>query len=623
MPGSRLVDIIGTIELFQDLSREEHSQIAIAMNIETAPEGTYLFRENEPRLRFMAIIEGRIELTKDDTFGGNESIVTFGPGDFLGEGALFDDSPHATSARAVDHVTVGWMDRPRFEQLCREYSNVQLRMMPRLIQVIARRMQETTSNLVREAAQYVSGKTRLEHDLLGERQVPWEAYYGIQTMRGMENFHITGVPLSHYPRLIDALAMVKMAAARANGDLGLLSEEVADAIWSAGQEVIYGKLHHQFILDVIQGGAGTSINMNVNEVLANRALELMGKQRGDYDHCHPLNHVNRSQSTNDAIPTALKVAVIYGNRELVRSLQRLISAFRAKGEEFSGVLKLGRTQLQDAVPMTLGQEFEAYAVTLEDEISHLNMNADTLLPVNLGGTAIGTGLNAPEGFTGKAIEYLRKISGIEVRRSRNLIEATQDTSGFVMYSSTLKHLATKLSKISNDLRLLSSGPRAGLNEINLPKLQPGSSIMPGKVNPVIPEVVNQIAFKVIGNNLAVTMASEAGQLQLNVMLPVIGASIFESIEMLKNGMNTLTHRCIKGITANEEICMDYVRNSTGLVTALNPVLGYEQSSALAKEALEKNRGIYELVLEKGLLSKEELDNLLDPLNMTTPQARRS
>ncbi|HOI88303.1 MAG TPA: aspartate ammonia-lyase [Lentimicrobium sp.] len=473
--------------------------------------------------------------------------------------------------------------------------------------------------MISSAAQYESGRTRTEHDLLGFREVPYEYYYGIQTLRALENFNISGVQLNFYPVLAESLAMVKLAAAKANHELGLLSKSLSDAIVRACNEIINGKYTFHFVVDMIQGGAGTSTNMNANEVIANRALEILGYERGQYEHCHPNNHVNLSQSTNDAYPTAIKIALIRSNEKLVEVLRSLIESFSMKAREFSHVIKMGRTQLQDAVPMTLGQEFEAYAVMLEEEIDRLNQNVQLFLEVNMGGTAIGTGINADPAYSETVIKYLKEITGKPIVLAHNLVEATQDTGAFIMYSSAVKRLAVKLSKISNDLRLLSSGPRAGLNEINLPPMQPGSTIMPGKVNPVIPEVVNQIAFKVIGNDLTVTMAAEAGQLELNVMEPIIVYSLFESIEMLKNGMSTLNHRCIKGITANEERCREMVYNSIGLITALNPVIGYEASNKLAKEALVKNRSVYELVLENNLMSKEELDRVLDPANMIGPR----
>ncbi|MDD3567957.1 MAG: aspartate ammonia-lyase [Bacteroidales bacterium] len=472
--------------------------------------------------------------------------------------------------------------------------------------------------MINPAAQYESGSTRREHDLLGDRDVPSEFYYGVQTLRAIENFNISGVTLSFYPNLIDALAIVKEAAAEANFELGLLSKDVRDAIVKACEDIKNGKFHNHFAVDMIQGGAGTSTNMNANEVIANRALEILGYEKGQYEYCHPNNHVNLSQSTNDAYPTAVKIALINSNKKLIAVLNTLVESFSAKAKEFAHIIKMGRTQLQDAVPMTLGQSFEAYAVTLAEEIERLNQNAQLFLEVNMGATAIGTGINSEPEYTEKVMKHLKRISGLDVVLASNLVEATQDTGAFVMYSSAVKRLAVKLSKICNDLRLLSSGPRTGINEINLPPMQPGSSIMPGKVNPVIPEVVNQIAFKVIGNDLAVTMAAEGGQLELNVFEPIIVQSLFESIEMLKNGMNTLKYRCVDGITANEERCRELVHNSIGLVTALNPIIGYEKSTMIAKEALKTGRSVYELVLEHKILTQDQLDRILAPENMIKP-----
>ncbi len=463
---------------------------------------------------------------------------------------------------------------------------------------------------------------RLEHDLLGEREVRSECYYGIQTLRALENFKITGIPLSMFPLFVNSLASVKMAAALTNSALGLLDKRIGDAICGACREIRSGLIHSQFVVDVIQGGAGTSTNMNANEVIANRALEILGHQKGEYEYCHPNNHVNLSQSTNDVYPTALKIAIINSNEDLIEVLKELVESFRAKGDEFANVIKMGRTQLQDAVPMTLGQEFRAYSVTLSEEIERLTQNANLFLEINLGGTAIGTGINADPRYSELAVKNLRKITGLNLKISPDLVEATQDTGAFVIYSSAIKRLAVKLSKISNDLRLLSSGPRAGINEINLPAMQPGSTIMPGKVNPVIPEVVNQICFRAIGNDLTVTLASEAGQLELNAMEPIIAFAIFDSIEMLKNGMRVLKYRCVDGITANVERCREMVENSIGLVTALSPVLGYEKASQLAQEALKKNKGVYELVLSKKLMSKDELDRILSPENMLKPQLKK-
>lgn len=461
--------------------------------------------------------------------------------------------------------------------------------------------------------------TRTEHDLLGEKQVPADAYYGIQTLRGIENFHnLSGITIGDYPKYIKALAMVKWAACKANQELGIIPDNIANAIKEACEELIDGKFVDQFPVDLIQGGAGTSTNMNINEVIANRALELLGHKKGEYQYCHPNNHVNLSQSTNDVFPTAFKLAFIFKNEEIVSTLKLLIKALHAKGKEFKDIIKMGRTQLQDAVPMTVGQEFEAFAVNLSEEVERLNQNSKLFLEVNMGATAIGTGINSEPEYPQKCIKNLRIISGKEFVLASNLIEATPDAGSSVMYSSALKRLAIKLSKICNDLRLLSSGPRCGLNEINLPPMQPGSSIMPGKVNPVIPEVVNQICFRIIGNDLTVTLAAEAAQLQLNVMEPVIVHAIFSSVKMLEKGITLLRTLCIEGITVNVGHCRDMVLNSIGIVTALNPTLGYENSSRIAQRALKENRSVYDLVLEEGLLKKEELDELLKPENMIQP-----
>ena len=462
---------------------------------------------------------------------------------------------------------------------------------------------------------------RLEHDFLGEMRIPSDTYYGIQTYRAVENFPISGVSIASFPELIKALGLVKKASAIANMQFGVLPREIGDAICAACDEIIEGKLHDQFPVDCIQGGAGTSTNMNANEVIANRALELLGHKKGEYEYCHPNNHVNCSQSTNDIYPTALRIALYTMLGQLTGDMAYLQQGFAAKSEEFSDVIKMGRTQLQDAVPMTLGQEFGAYATTIGEDILRVEESRKLLLEVNLGATAIGTSINAPKGYAEVASKALAEVSGIPVVLSTNLIEATWDTGAYVQTSGVLKRIAVKLSKICNDLRLLSSGPRTGINEINLPRLQPGSSIMPGKVNPVIPEVVNQVAFRVIGNDLTVTIASEAGQLELNVMEPIIVHCLFESIEMLINAMNTLREKCIAGITANEEVCRRMVFNSIGLVTALNPYLGYETSSMLAKEALKTGKGIYDLVLEHKLMSEEELHKVLQPENMVHPRKK--
>lgn len=463
---------------------------------------------------------------------------------------------------------------------------------------------------------------RTENDLLGDMQVPADAYYGIQTQRAIDNFHISGVKLYQFPEFIKGLAYVKWAAAETNFQLGLLEEQLKNAIVEAAKEVVSGKFDKEFPIDMIQGGAGTSTNMNINEVLANRALELMGHQKGEYQYCSPNDHVNLSQSTNDAYPTSIRIAAVNSNIKLIVHLRDLIASFRKKGQEFKHVLKMGRTQLQDAVPMTLGQEFEAFAATLEEEVERLTQNCNLMLETNMGATAIGTGINAAPGYAQRCAENLAKVTGLAIFTAPNLIEATPDTGAYVIYSSALKRMAIKISKICNDLRLLSSGPRCGLNEINLPPMQPGSSIMPGKVNPVIPEVMNQVCYRVIGNDLTVTMAAEAGQLQLNVMEPVLTYAIMESMLLLSNGMDTLREKCIDGITANEEHCREMVLNSIGIVTALNPYIGYKNSTKIAKEALETGKSVYNLVLEHNILSKTQLDDILNPENMLAPKAMK-
>lgn len=622
MDVKQISSFLKKVELFKDLIESEIELIAESCELQHFGQGSLLFVENTPRKNLYIIIDGEVELFKKTPFGEEKRLSFFTKYDFLGEGVLIDDSPHSTNARATLNTNALVLSKDKFFEISKSNVNLPVLILSRMAKVISRRMQFTNTRVINLGAQYKSGSTRKEHDLLGDRDVPSEVYYGIQTLRAMENFNISGVSLSFYPVLIEALAMVKIAAANANYELGLLSKPIHSAIVQACREIISGKYHGHFVVDMIQGGAGTSTNMNANEVIANRALEILGYERGEYKYCHPNNHVNLSQSTNDVYPTAIKIAIINSNKKLIEVLSSLIESFHNKAKEFSHIIKMGRTQLQDAVPMTLGQEFESYAVTLEEEIKRLEENSNLFLEVNMGATAIGTGINAPVGYSELCVKHLAEITGLNIVLAKNLVEATQDTGAFIMYSSAIKRLAVKLSKISNDLRLLSSGPRTGIGEINLPPMQPGSSIMPGKVNPVIPEVVNQIAFRVIGNDLTVTLAAEGGQLELNVFEPIIVQSIFESIEMLKNGMNTLKYKCIDGITANEKRCIDLVKNSIGIVTALNPVLGYEVSTQLAKEALETNRGVYELVLEKNLLSKEQLDQLLAPENMIGPQLKR-
>ena len=465
----------------------------------------------------------------------------------------------------------------------------------------------------------MSPSTRLEHDFLGELPIPNDAYYGIQTLRALDNFHITGIPIKVEPLFVQALAYVKKGAALANKELGVLDPKIADYIAQACDRVASGEFDNQFLTDMIQGGAGTSVNMNANEVIANVALELMGHQKGEYQYCHPNNHVNCSQSTNDAYPTAFRIAL---NNKLVSyrdMLSQLADAFFAKGEEFQNVLKMGRTQLQDAVPMSMGDEFHAFATNLREELLRIDDSRRLIAEINMGATAIGTRVNAPAGYPELVTQHLRQITGLDLSLAGDLIEATYDTGAYVQLSGVLKRTAVKLSKICNDLRLLASGPRAGLFEINLPPLQPGSSIMPGKVNPVVPEVVNQTAFYVIGADLTVTMAAEAGQLQLNVMEPVISFALFTSISYMTNACRTLREKCVIGITANAQHAASIVYNSIGIVTQLNPVLGYEASASIAKEALATGKSVHDIaVTERQLLTQAKWDEIFTFENLIRP-----
>jgi aspartate ammonia-lyase len=461
--------------------------------------------------------------------------------------------------------------------------------------------------------------SRVEHDFLGEKLIPIDRYYGIQTSRAAENFQVTGFPISSFPKLIRAIAVIKKAAAETNRQLGLLPDNIADVISSACDEILQNQFFEHFIVDLIQGGAGTSTNMNVNEVIANRALELLGHEKGQYHIVNPNDHVNLSQSTNDVYPTAIKIALIHSIQELLPTMTDLIHAFQSKEQEFGDVLKIGRTQLRDAVPMTLGQEFGAYATTLSEDIERLQEVSHLLAEINLGGTAIGTGINTDPRYSAIVCQELRDITGLNLKLSPNLIEATQDTGVFVLLSGILKRTAIKLSKICNDLRLLSSGPRAGLNEINLPAVQAGSTIMPGKVNPVIPEMVSQVCYHVLGNDLIVTLAAEAGQLELNAYLPLIAFSLSGSTRMLRNAMITLTNRCITGITANRDHCLQTVQNSLGIATALTPYIGYEKAAEIAQEAFQSGQSVYDLVLSRGILSRTELMKLLSPEHLIKPQ----
>lgn len=460
---------------------------------------------------------------------------------------------------------------------------------------------------------------RVEKDFLGQMEIDSNAYYGIQTRRAIENFHITGIPIGREPLFIQGFGYVKKAAAIANRDCGVISPAVADAIIYGSDQLIAGKYLDQFITDMIQGGAGTSCNMNANEVIANIGLEWMGKQKGEYAFLHPNNHVNCSQSTNDAYPTAFRIALYHKISAFIDAMRLVQAAFADKGSAFAEIIKMGRTQLQDAVPMTLGAEFKSYATTIGEDIQRMLEVQQLITEVNMGATAIGTGINAPDGYAEKVTQVLAELTNIPLTLSPDLIEATVDTGAYIQISGTLKRCAVKLSKICNDLRLLSSGPRTGLNEINLPQMQPGSSIMPGKVNPVIPEVVNQVCFYVIGADATITMACEAGQLQLNVMEPVIGFSLFTALEYMTHACTTLSDKCVKGITANPEVCYQSVMNSVGIVTSLNPILGYEKTSEIAKEALRTGKTVYQIVVEEQMLITDDkwqeiysLENMIHP-----------
>jgi aspartate ammonia-lyase len=462
-------------------------------------------------------------------------------------------------------------------------------------------------------------QTRIEKDLLGEKQIPADAYYGVQTMRALENFQVSGVKTNFYPDYVKAYAMVKLAAARANYDVGRMKKERLDMIEKACQAVLDGKYHDQFLTDLYQGGAGTSANMNANEVLANIGLELSGHKKGEYQYLEPHDDLNMGQSTNDVYPTAIHVALLLHNDKVVKEAKALSAAFHKKGDEYSRILKMGRTEGQDAVPMTVGQEFHGFGYQLDAAIDALVQTETYLCEVNMGATAIGTGITASKGYAEKCVAHLAKITGKPIKLGHDLVAATSSMQGFVLYSSALKNYVVALSKISSDLIFLATGPRTGIFEINLPALQPGSSIMPGKVNPVMPELMNQICYKVIGNDATVTIASRDGLLQLNAYEPVVAVAIFESQGILYKSLPLFRKQCIEGITVNEDILKHYMERSVGIVTALNPVLGYEKTTELAKEALKTNKGILELIREKKLLTEQQIKDLMDPAKMTTPQ----
>ncbi len=579
----------------------------------------WLFQESTPRQWAGVVLEGEIELVRG-LHGSSLHVGTMVAGALISEGAFLDGGAHSSGAYTRNGAVVWQISSEKIEIFRANKPDLFYRIVSRIAVGVNRRLRLLTRQMydMRKDAVVLSG-FRLEHDSLGVREISDDVYSGVQTQRAMENFAISGVSIRKFQHLVEGLAMVKKAAALANYELGVIDQGKKEGICGACDELLAGKLHEHFTVDMFQGGAGTSTNMNANEVIANRGLELMGYGKGEYQFLHPNDHVNCSQSTNDAYPTAIKLAVLLSCSSLTQAMEELRRSLETKGEEFSDILKMGRTENQDAVPMTLGQEFKAYAVMIDSACRAVERAAEEFLDINMGATAIGTGINSPPGYANLVTKKLSEVSGFQLRRARNLVEATQNAGTFVQMSATLKRAAVQISKICNDLRWMSSGPRCGLNEINLPPMQPGSSIMPGKVNPVIPELVNQICYQVMGYDSVVSMAAEASELELCMAEPIIAYDLLHGMMILKNGCIALAARCIAGIEANREICRSYVEKSIGLVTALVPVLGYEQSAAIAKEALKSGGNVYDLVLKQALLSEEQLAEILKPENMTDPR----
>lgn len=581
--------------------------------------GDWLFHESTPRQWGGIVIQGDVEIV-NGLHGRTKRLVVLSSGAFVSEGVFLDDRPHANGAFTRKGATLWQISRDKIDQYRENHPKQFYRIVAYIAAGISDRLRLFSKKQIdTEDPVHLTGKVRIEQDSLGERELPDTAYYGVQTQRAMENFPISGVFVKNFEHLIEALAFVKKAAAIANQELNELEGPKAIAICKACDELLAGEHHDHFTVDMFQGGAGTSTNMNANEVIANRGLEILGKKKGEYQFLHPNDDVNCSQSTNDAYPTAVKLAVLLSLKDLLAAMEELKDSLEFKAREFADVLKMGRTENQDAVPMTLGQEFSAYAVMIDGAATTLKKAGDVLHDINMGATAIGTGINSPPGYAELVTQKLSEVSGFKLRKSRNLVEATQNAGSFVQMSASMKLAAVQISKICNDLRWLSSGPRCGLNEINLPPMQPGSSIMPGKVNPVIPELVNQVCYQIIAYDTAVSMAAEASDLELCMAEPIIAYDLLHGMLILKNACVTLTSRCISGISANREVCRRYVENSIGLVTALNPLLGYEKSAAIAKEALKTGQSVYDLVLEKGWMSKVQLDDLLRPENMTDPR----
>ncbi len=579
----------------------------------------WLFHESTPRRWGGIVLDGEVEIVRG-VHGSTKRYAVLGAGAMISEDAFLGDTPHTSGAMTRLGATVWQISSEQIDVFRSEKPELFFRIVARVAAGISERLRVVSESIAHvESPAQLKGDVRLEHDSLGEREIPDQAYYGVQTLRAMENFPISGVYVKNFEHFIEGLAFVKKAAALANHELGVLEENRMQAICEACDELLGGKLHEHFAIDMFQGGAGTSTNMCANEVIANRGLEIMGHKKGEYEFLHPNDHVNCSQSTNDAYPTSIKLAVMLSLKDLLGAMDQLKDALEDKAAEFSDVLKMGRTENQDAVPMTLGQEFSAYAVMIESAMAALERAGEEFHDINMGATAIGTGLNSPPGYANLVTQKLSEVSGFELRRARNLVEATQNAGSFAQMSGTMKRAAVQISKICNDLRWMSSGPRCGLNEINLPPMQPGSSIMPGKVNPVIPELVSQICYQIIGYDAVVSMAAEASELELCMAEPIIAYDLLHGMLILKNACVTLVSRCIVDIEANREVCRRYVENSIGLVTALNPVLGYEKSASIAKEALKTGGSVYDLVLEKGWLKKEELDDMLRPENMTDPR----
>jgi aspartate ammonia-lyase len=580
----------------------------------------WIFHESTPRRWAGIILEGEVELVRG-LHGSSRKVGSMAAGSLISESAFLGDDSHVNGAFTRNGVKIWQISREKIDAFRETEPDLFYRIVSRIAVSINRRMRILNDKIFqnKKTDDTVTSGFRLEHDSLGTRDISNDVYYGVQTQRAMENFAISGIHINNFEHMIEALAMVKKAAAMANHELGRIDQARMEAIAQACDEILYGKLHDQFTVDMFQGGAGTSTNMNANEVIANRGLEILGYNKGEYQYLHPNDHVNCSQSTNDIYPTAIKLAVLLAKKNLVHAMEKLRNSLERKAEAFKDVLKMGRTENQDAVPMTLGQEFSAYAVMIDSAINSIEQAAEAFRDVNMGATAIGTGINSPPGYATLVVKKLTQVSGFQLRRAKNLVEATQNAGIFVHMSANLKLAAVQISKICNDLRWLSSGPRCGLNEINLPPMQPGSSIMPGKVNPVIPELMNQICYQVMGYDTVVSMAAESSELELCMAEPIIAFDLLHGMMILKNGCITLVARCIEGIEANRDICQHYVQTSIGLVTALVPIIGYEQSASIAKEALKTGGSVYDLVLKKELLTRAQLDDMLRPENMTDPR----